>query len=306
MRNLTMPDDFRNFGLAVIEDSNWQGRGNPYPRAPRGSVNHHTACAFCGEPDPSKCKHLYPSGAILINGISGRIPGPLANAGQQRNDVVHVIASGKSNNAGEGGFRGLDTNYDVHGLEIEYSGQAAEAFPFVRFDTSARVHAAWGWRLGYDAGMVCQHFEWAPTRKIDMLRSALNQHGGISAFRNRIQWYIDNPPHLQIEEEKPVVDYKLDRTLKVGARDTKDNKIVTRVENLLLWNAEKYGRTGSRPGKLDGYFSDATADSVESFREMWWENFDLPRPANQRHFNGPEGREVGRKVYDALVYAAVA
>lgn len=302
MRNLTMADDFRNFGLAVIEDANWRNRGNEYPRKPRGSVNHHTACGFCGERDPSKCRHLYPSGNILIFGRPD-VPGPLANAGQQRDDVVHVIASGKSNNAGRGGVAGLDSNYDVHGLEVEYSGQEGEAFPFARFDTSARVHAAWGWRLGYDAGMVFQHFEWTP-RKIDMLRAALNRHGGVSAFRNRIQHYIDHPPHLQIIEHEPVIDYRLDRVLKVGDRDTHDNRIVTRVENLLLWNAEKYGRTGSRPGKVDGVFTATTADAVQSFREMWWEKFDKVRPASQRHFSGPFGREVGPKVYDALVFAA--
>lgn len=310
MRNLTMPADFKNFGLIVITDAGFATRGREYPRNPDGSVNHHTACRWCGDLDVTKCEHLYPSGQILLTGRPD-VPGPLANAGQQRDDVVHAIASGKSNNAGAGGWKGLDSNYDVHGLEIEFSGVPAEPFPRRRFETAARIHAAWAWRLGYGADMVCQHWEWAPDRKIDLLRSALAPHGGTQGFRDRVQDLRDHPPHLQIEQQVPVVNYNLDRTLKVGDRDTHDNRIVTHVENLLLWNAVKRGHPGSGPGRIArgdqlGEFTTVTGDSVEKFRAWWWDNFEAHRPPAKRHLRSREGREVGRKVYDALNLVATA
>lgn len=303
MRNLTMADDFRRFGLAVVEDAGWQSRGRAFPRTPIVSVNHHTACAFCGNSNPHRCP-IYPSGPILINGRTG-VPGPLANAGQRRDDVVHVIASGKSNNAGRGSWRGADSNYDTYGLEIEFSGLEGEAFPWVRFDTAARVQAAWAWRSGYGAESVCQHFEWAPTRKIDLLRSALAPWGGADGFREHVQGYIDNPPHLSGPGE-PAIDYVLDRTYREGDSDSDTNKIVTRIESLLLWWAEKYRYTGSRPGKLDGKFTSATGDSVQAFRAWWWDIFEAHKPESERHIRGRDGRAVGRKVYDALVFAASA
>jgi hypothetical protein len=144
-------------GLRVVEVAGWRTRGEPTLDA-RGSVNHHTAGTSNG---------TIPSLQTLINGKSG-VPGPLCNVAQSReadgNDIFYVIAAGKANHAGLGGWKGLTGNSSVYGLEIEHTGTVPLSEQRQRL--AARCHAALI-RGRATPAMVCQHFEWAPTRKID-------------------------------------------------------------------------------------------------------------------------------------------
>lgn len=145
----------RAAGVPVVEVAGWQTRGNS-SFSPRGSVNHHTAGGANG---------ATPSLNTVVYGRSD-LPGPLCNVLQSRepdgNDKAYVVAAGRANHAGTGGYRGLSGNSSVYGLEIEHTGVVV--LPEGRQQIAARIHAA---MLGASrADMVCQHHEWT-SRKID-------------------------------------------------------------------------------------------------------------------------------------------
>lgn len=160
----------RDWGLTVHEINGWQWRGDEVFN-PGGSVNHHTA---------GSRRYSMPSLGILIEGRPD-VPGPLAQVGQSRTtefwpdadyDDVYLIAAGRANHAGSGGWDGLVGNSAVLGLEIEHTGSLdTEPFPERRAHTTYRIHCAFAEVAGFDARRVCQHKEWAPTRKIDFVGS---------------------------------------------------------------------------------------------------------------------------------------
>jgi len=160
----------RDFGVPVVEVDGWQSRGSS-SFTPRGSVNHHTAGGANG---------ATPSLNTCIYGRSD-LPGPLCNVMQSRepdgNDKAYVIAAGRANHAGDGGFRGLSGNSSVYGLEIEHVG--TNSISEQRRIVASTIHAAM--IVGTcGADMVCQHFEWT-TRKIDLATEV-----DVNGWRNRV------------------------------------------------------------------------------------------------------------------------
>src|SRR5215471_20712064 len=123
----------RNAGLTVVECSGWQSRGSS-SFTPQGSVNHHTAGSANG---------ATPSLNTCINGRPD-LSGPLCNVMQSRepdgNDIAYVVAAGRANHAGSGGWRGLTGNSSVYGLEIEHNGTSPLSEGRQRL--AARCHAA--------------------------------------------------------------------------------------------------------------------------------------------------------------------
>lgn len=156
MHDVGLADRIRARGVKVIEIAGWQTRGSA-SFDPRGSVNHHTAGPASG---------VAPSLAICTYGRSD-LSGPLCNVLQGRDDVAYVIAAGRANHAGKGGWKGLTGNSSVYGLEVEHTGYGAVSRR--RHEVSIQIHAAFaeGPTMPGDAGLVCQHSEWAPGRKID-------------------------------------------------------------------------------------------------------------------------------------------
>jgi len=145
----------RDAGLRVIEVAGWTTAGSS-DFHPGGSVNHHTAGGASG---------ATPSLSTCIYGRSD-LPGPLCNVYQSREsgtgkDIAYVVAAGRANHAGEGGWKGLSGNASVYGLEIEHTG--VDPLPMHRQEIAARIHAA---MFGGSSSMVCQHREWT-SRKID-------------------------------------------------------------------------------------------------------------------------------------------
>jgi len=175
VRDLGIADRLRAAGIRVVEVAGWQTAGSE-SFAPGGSVNHHTAGPSTGS-TPS-----------LLTCIEGRpdLPGPLCNVYQSREpstDIAYVIASGRANHAGEGGWMGLTGNASVYGLEIEHDGTTA--LPEARIVYAARIHAA---MFQGNPAMVCQHREWT-TRKID---TATNVDG--DRFRDLVANAAAPPP----------------------------------------------------------------------------------------------------------------
>lgn len=155
---LGLPDALRRFGLKVELVDGWETRGNASFN-PRGSVNHHTA----GGP-----KGVRPSLAVCVNGRGGTSPlkGPLCNTFLDRNGVAIVVAAGRANHAGTGGFAGLIGNSAVFGTEAESTGNGKDWTP-AQIEAYPRIIAAYHWLMKQkNASTNCNHSTWT-SRKID-------------------------------------------------------------------------------------------------------------------------------------------
>lgn len=151
-----IPYDLARFGLKVELVPGWESRGSS-SFAPAGVVDHWTA-----GPRGTTGR---PSLNVVVNGRAG-LSGPLCNVYLARDGVCVVVAAGRANHAGEGGFRGLVGNSAVYGIEAECGGDGDWTPEML--DAYPRLNAALLSGIGRDASWVCGHNEWAPTRKIDI------------------------------------------------------------------------------------------------------------------------------------------
>lgn len=155
-RDTGIADRLRLWGLTVVEVNGWRTRGSATFN-PRGSVDHHTA---------GPAKGNAPSLRICVDGRPD-LPGPLCNVLVGRDGTCYVIAAGRANHAGPGGWGGLQGNAAVFGVERENVGTDAEPWTLQQYDVAARCHAALIAVHGARWDLVCEHKEWAPRRKID-------------------------------------------------------------------------------------------------------------------------------------------
>lgn len=244
-------DALRQVGLRPIEMAGWPTRGDARFN-PRGSVNHHTAGPRAGN---------HPSLKLLTNGVhqanGNFLKGPLSNVSLARNLDVNLIAAGRANHAGAGSWRGLVGNSSVWGLEVEHTGNlATEGVPSAeKWEVMFRIHAAFALLSGFDASMVCQHFEWAPRRKIDFIGATPGQ------FRDGVQKLINlqDPEEIEMKTAKP----------------------------MLVWSA-------GHDGKLDTYVTDCitkqkitTPEHLDLIRFFGVAEFvrDFPKPGDWLPFN---------------------
>jgi hypothetical protein len=150
------PSDLGRFGLKVELVPGWETRGSA-SFAPACVVDHWTA-----GPRGTSGR---PSLNVVTYGRKG-LAGPLCNVYLDRRGVCVVVAAGRANHAGAGGFRGLVGNSAAYGIEAECGGdgdwtpEMLAAYP--------RLNAALLSGLGRDASWVASHSEWAPARKIDI------------------------------------------------------------------------------------------------------------------------------------------
>lgn len=151
---LWLADKPKEFGLSVIEVDGWQTRGDEY-LSPGGVVGHHTGDGATGE---------LPTLSLLINGRSD-LAGPLCNYGLARSGTVYVVASGRANHAGLGGWKGLVGNSSVLGIEAENNG--SQGWPSKQYDAYVRLVASCLDALRRGPEWFCGHKEWAPGRKVD-------------------------------------------------------------------------------------------------------------------------------------------
>jgi hypothetical protein len=148
-------DRLRAEGRKVVEVAGWQTRGSSTFH-PQGSVDHHTGGARAGNA---------PSLGTVINGRPG-LPGPLCNVFIARDNTCYVVAAGRANHAGAGGWLGRSGNSQMFGVERENVGTPVEPWTPAQTDNAARTHAALI-RGITDPRFVCEHKEWAPKRKVD-------------------------------------------------------------------------------------------------------------------------------------------
>lgn len=181
-------DFLRAEGLTVIEVNGWRTRGSE-SFDPRGSVNHHTAGAAKGNA---------PSLRIVTEGrgtpgTKDYLPPPLCQVLQARDDTCYLIAAGRANHAGAGGWKGLSGNSSVWGLEVEHVGTAAEPFPSHRYETTIKIHTAFARCSKFRAEMVAQHYEWAGPRKSDFFKGEIDPNRFRSDIASRLAGHAVAP-----------------------------------------------------------------------------------------------------------------
>lgn len=146
---LWIPDALRSFQLKVELEPGWETRGS-INFQPQGVVAHHTGS----------------NGDVRLTLRDGRgdLSGPLCNVQFCRDGCCRVIAAGRANHAGKGGYRGLSHNGQVLGIEADSDGSSwtpaqRELYPVL---VAALLSG-----IGRDESWCCGHKEWAPERKPD-------------------------------------------------------------------------------------------------------------------------------------------
>ena len=170
-RDLTIANRLRGAGLKVKEVDGWRSRGDAV-LFPRGFVTHHTAGPREGNT---------PTLSLCINGRSD-LAGPLCNVYLARDGTWYVVASGRANHAGSGGFAGLSGNSSVLGVECEHPGTFK--MPNVQVvSLTIGVAALIENRISH--ANVCQHHEWSSAGKIDI---ATNFHDSTGPEPSKTQF----------------------------------------------------------------------------------------------------------------------
>lgn len=139
--------------LSVVEHDGWTTRGDDR-FDPRGHVLHHDVI-----------EHTETVPEVVVAGRPD-LPGPLSNFWLSRSGVVHLLAAGRANHAGEGGFGGLEGNGSVWGTQMNNLGVEDDPWPDDQLEAMVRLAAATADFSGFEAGKVCGHKEWSD-RKID-------------------------------------------------------------------------------------------------------------------------------------------
>lgn len=163
-------------GLDVVSYRGWETRGNSSFN-PKGVVVHHTG----------PWSTVSGMVQLCINGRSD-LPGPLCHVVLAPDGVCHLIAAGRANHAGTGGWKTLSGNSSVFGIEAIHSGSKTAPWPGVQVDAFVVCAGAMAKLVKASADLVCAHREWTP-RKIDPTNIDMNN------FRERVrQWLTGTPP----------------------------------------------------------------------------------------------------------------
>lgn len=179
-RQLWLVDAAKRAGLEVAECAGWRERGSDSFN-PNGIVCHHTGGANTGD---------MPSLRVLLEGRSD-LSGPLCNYGLSRSGKVYVVAAGRANHAGRGGWQGMVGNSSVVGIEAENNG--GQPWPEAQLDAYTRLCAAITRKLSGSPQFCCSHKEWAspPGRKVDPHSINMN------SFRTAIADHLRSNPTPQ-------------------------------------------------------------------------------------------------------------
>ena len=159
-----LADVLRNAGLAVVETPGWRERTATSGSQPQpvGVLEHHTATTASYE-DPA------PSVQLCIDGRPG-LAGPLCHAVIGFDGVVHLIAAGRANHAGEATASGPnpagDGNTLYVGFEWDYQGMEQGPSP-EQYAAALRATSAVLKHLGRPHDAARGHRETSVTGKKD-------------------------------------------------------------------------------------------------------------------------------------------
>lgn len=182
---LWLPDVLSDFDVDLVLEPGWETRGNP-DFDPKVVIAHHTAV----------------KGLAVQVCIKGRpdLPGPLCQVVLSRGGTAHVIAAGRANHAGAGGWAGYSGNRRALGIEAENDGH--EPWPAVQIDAFHRVSAALLVGVGSDPSHLCGHKEWAPKRKVDPHTLDMNEFR--AAVGLDMQWWKNRQNEPADLEDKEI------------------------------------------------------------------------------------------------------
>ena len=223
-RALWIPDLLSDFKVRFDLAPGWETRGSS-DFDPKVVIAHHTAV----------------SGSAVNVCINGRsdLPGPLCQIVLARTGVATVIAAGKANHAGHGGWAGYSGNRRAFGIEADNNGR--ETWSAGQIEAFHRVSAALLAGIGSDPSHLCGHKEWAPGRKVDPHTLDMNEFR--AAVGLDLQWWRNQTAEDDMFE-KPDRD-KLNAAHMLA---TQANERVGRIEALLVEQtrlleaiAEKHG-----------------------------------------------------------------
>lgn len=205
-------DALKDWGLTVVEVPGWQTRGSS-SFSPRGHVCHHDVIPpYTSTP------------AIIIDGRSD-LAGPLANFWMERNGRVHLVAAGRANHAGQGGWQGLYGNSSVWGTEANNLGTPTDPWPEAQVEAWVTLCAATADFSGFAPSMICGHKEWT-TRKVD-------PHSiDMGAFRVRVTEALRRGPKIPDDQhqENDMVIYTLKGQHAVAAGSGSPGLVVGTVD----------------------------------------------------------------------------
>lgn len=241
---LWLADVARAAGLDVVECDGWKTRGRTYcTMNPKGVVCHHTAGPAADD---------MPSLNLLIVGRKG-LPGPLSHYGLGRSGKVFVVAAGTANHAGSGGWKGLDSNCDVVGIEAENTGK--DPWPKIQLDAYVVLVAAICDHLGIGTEMVAAHKEWAPRRKPDPHSIDMDEFRRWVAAARSGAVVAATPP----VQQEPSIVLEIGR-VRVSQRINDFHPDVRRAQGLL----SAYSPVS--PGSMDGVAGPSFDRSVRAFQ----------------------------------------
>ena len=205
-------------GHPVLFVPHWEDLGHGVLDV-QGGVNHHTAGPRSGATTSLR---------VVTFGRTG-LPGPVANTYSSRPwnrepAKFYMVAARMAYHAGLGGWRGLYGNSSVAGHEAENDGVGEpwtdEHLDLIRVKDVAQCDV-----FGFPPELIPEHYEWAPTRKID--RKGVNGH----AHRRHVARLLRGEEEEMTPAEWKRLDARLDR-MERRIIEEADDRLVTVVKAL--------------------------------------------------------------------------
>lgn len=232
-------------GVRVEPEDGWRTRGGSR-FDPKGFTVHHDA-----SPRGSDIRHIIRDGHASLSG-------PLANLYLTRDGTLVVIAAGRANHAGRGGWKGLHGNSSVWGLEIANDG-VGEPYTPEQLRAVLLLMRAFVEVDGVPVGLIHSHAEWAPDRKRDPALDPERQSGpwNMDRFRHDVS---QQPEIAPPEEDEMLIKFSEDGKVKVmydGSGKVKHlspsaNEAVKKLER----DTDRVLNVGEVPGLSQAGFED--------------------------------------------------
>lgn len=208
-----LADVLRAAGLDVYEDPGWQTRETRGGFDPVGVVCHHTATG------PNWLDgHV----AALLRQGRRDLPGPLSQAGLERDGTWVLIAAGRANHNGFGLW-----GNDSIGIEA-YNDGVGEPWPPAQMDAYVRGVRAICAHQGWGADRVKGHRETDPGRKIDPTGIDM------AAFRQAV--FTPDPPPAQEDDDMPIILFAKGKPDRLA-----DGPCFSVLDALSVWNLVAQG-----------------------------------------------------------------
>lgn len=176
--------------VPVEWEGGWETRGGRR-FAPQAATFHHDA-----SPKGSDIRHIIRDGHSTLSG-------PLANFYPTRAGSLVVIAAGRANHAGKGGWKGLRGNSTTWGIEIANNG-VGEPYGDAQLRVVTLLMRAFVVVDGVPVGFLHSHHEWAPDRKRDPALDPERQSGpwNMDRFRHDVSRQPDPEPDPEDDDMK--------------------------------------------------------------------------------------------------------